>query len=68
MTTVGNVQHKRGHNTMVTGAAMLVLGTALALAFSSTEGAAMGVFVLAAFAGFITLLVGIGRRRETPAG
>lgn len=65
-TNGGSVQHKRGHNTMVTGAAMLVFGVVLALAFASSEGAGSGLFGFVAFAGFITLLVGIGRRREKP--
>lgn len=64
----GSVQHKRGHNTIMTGLAMLVFGTALVLVFATgnPDSPALGVFVLIAFAGFITLMVGIGRRREKP--
>lgn len=67
MTTKGSVQNKRGHNTIMTGLAMLVFGTALALAFASGNAGAQGVFIIIAFAGFITLMVGIGRRREKHA-
>lgn len=67
-TNTGDVRHKRGHNTIMTGLAMLVFGTAFALIGGTGDASGlMGFGVLAAFAGFITLLVGIGRRRETPA-
>lgn len=63
----GTVQHKRGHNTMMTGLALLVFGVAFALIGGTGDAAGIqGVGILAAFAGFITLLVGIGRRREKP--
>lgn len=66
----GSVQHKRGHNTIVTGLAMLVFGTVVAFiaSGSSNDGAAgfTGFCVLVAVAGLITLLIGVGRRRETP--
>lgn len=66
MTKVGEkgfVQHKRGHNAMVTGLCLLVFGIILALV-----SAASGFGVIMAVAGFVTLLVGFGMRRETPVG
>lgn len=66
--TGGNVRHKRGHNTIMTGLAMLVMGIAFALVggFGDAPGL-QGFAILVAIAGFVTLLVGVGRRRETPA-
>lgn len=56
---------KRGHNAIMTGLALLVFGVAFALAGGAGEAAGlMSLGSLAAFAGFITLLVGIGMRRE----
>lgn len=46
--------------------AMLVFGIVLAVAFTVGDSAAAPAPILIAFAGFITLLVGIGRRREKP--
>lgn len=64
----GNVQHKRGHNTMMTGLAMLVMGIVFALAGGYGDAPGLqGFAILVALAGFVTLLVGVGRRRETPA-
>lgn len=63
----GNVKHKRGHNTIVTGLAMLVFGIVFALAGGYGDASGLqGFSILVALAGFITLLVGIGRRREKP--
>lgn len=60
------VQHRRGHNAIVTGLAMLVLGAAMttAMVVGESESPLLGFSALAAFAGFITLIVGIGIRRE----
>ena len=68
MTNTGEKTHKRGHNTMVTGLAMLVIGVVIALGSAGENGSPglQGWAVLVALAGFITLLVGVGRRRETP--
>lgn len=71
MTQTGVDHKKRGANIMKTGLAMLVLGIALALAFSvgqAEPGAAVGWFGLIGFAGFIVTLVGVGKWRERPAG
>ena len=57
------VTHRRGHNAIVTGLAMLVLGVVFALAFT-TEHFMGSLAVVVAFAGFITLIVGFGIRRE----
>ncbi|MFF2822614.1 hypothetical protein ACFVRV_06125 [Arthrobacter koreensis] len=67
MTNQGEkVQHRRGHNAIVTGLAMLVLGGAMtaALTVGGSESPLLGLSALAAFGGFITLIVGIGIRRE----
>ncbi|OIH86028.1 hypothetical protein BLJ79_04325 [Arthrobacter sp. UCD-GKA] len=65
--TTGNVQHKRGHNTIMTGLAMLVMGIAVALAGGYGDAPGLqGFAILVAIAGLVTLLVGVGRRRETP--
>lgn len=56
---------------MKIGAAMLVFGIAIALAFSYGQDdvpAIAGWGVLAAIAGFITAIIGLGKYRETPAG
>lgn len=68
MTNVGENVRKRGHNAMVTGLAMLVIGVVIALGSAGENGnpALQGWAVLVALAGFITLLIGIGRRREKP--
>lgn len=56
---------KRGHNARITGLALLVMGTVIALAAGTGEATGlMGFSVLVAFAGFITLLVGVGIGRE----
>lgn len=67
MSNTQNV-HKRGHNTMVTGLAMLVFGFAVALGSAGELGspALNSLSTVVAFAGFITLLIGVGRRREKP--
>ncbi|RAX50857.1 hypothetical protein DQ353_00190 [Arthrobacter sp. AQ5-05] len=66
--TSGNVQRKRGHNTIMTGLAMLVMGIAVALVGGYSDAPGLqGFAILVAIAGLVTLLVGVGRRRETPA-
>lgn len=56
---------KRGHDARITGLAMLVMGTVIALAAGTGEATGlMGFSALVAFAGLITLLVGIGVGRE----
>jgi hypothetical protein len=51
----------------MTGLALLVFGVAFAIIGTTGDAAGLqGVGTFAAFAGFITLLVGIGRRREKP--
>lgn len=70
MEKTGVDHKKRGVNIMKTGAAMLVFGIAIAL-FSAGENGnaqlnAFSTFV--AFAGFIVLIVGVGKWRERPAG
>lgn len=69
MTTQGDVHKKRGAIAMKTGLAMLVLGTVIALAAAGENGnPELSAFaVVVAFAGFLTLLVGIGKWRERPA-
>lgn len=57
---------KRGDKAIKTGLAMLVFGVAIALATASAENFLSGFSVLVAFAGFITLIVGFGIRRERP--
>lgn len=56
---------KRGHNAIMTGLALLVFGIAFALIGGTGDAdGMMGVGMFAALGGFITLLVGIGMRRE----
>ena len=65
------VDHKkRGVNIMKTGAAMLVFGIAIALASAGEQGNPQlnGISVFVAIAGFITLITGVGKYRERPAG
>ena len=53
------------------GAAMLVFGVAIALAFSVGQEEPSGVVGFAsvvALAGFITAIIGLGKWRERPAG
>ena len=71
MTTSGDIHKKRGLMAIKTGLAMLVLGVAVALAFSYGQdepGGIVGFASLVAFLGFITAIVGIGKWRERPAG
>jgi hypothetical protein len=66
---MGDVHKKRGTNIMKTGAAMLVFGIAVAL-FSAGETGNTGLNAFASFvalAGFIVLIVGVGKYRERPA-
>lgn len=69
MTTQGEVHKKRGANIMKTGLGMLVFGVVIALAAAGENGNAglSGFASLIAFAGFITLLIGVGKWRERPA-
>ena len=65
--TRGKITHKRGHNALITGAALLVFGIAFGLAGSLGQDDMTplgGLAWVAAFAGFITVIVGIGLRRE----
>jgi hypothetical protein len=70
MNQMGDVHKKRGANIMKTGAGMLVFGIAIAL-FSAGENGNAGLNGFSSFvaiAGFIVLIVGVGKYRETPAG
>ena len=69
MTTTGDVHKKRGSNLMKTGLGMLVFGIAVALAAAGENGNPIlnGFSVLVALAGFIVLLIGVGKYRERPA-
>jgi hypothetical protein len=68
MTKVGEtgfVQHKRGHNAIMTGLALMVFAFPFLFVFPGTS---VELFIgLTVLAGFITLMAGIGMRRETPA-
>ena len=71
MTQAGVDHKRRGIITMRVGAAMLVFGVAIALAFSVGQdkpGGVVGFASLVALAGFITAIVGLGKWRERPAG
>lgn len=59
----GKVRHKRGHNAIMTGLAMLVFSAPFILGSWGNDGPS-GFPVLVAFAGLITLIVGFGVRRE----
>jgi hypothetical protein len=70
MTTSGDIHKKRGIQVMKIGAAMLVFGIAIALAFSYGQDEPHplgGLGMVSAIAGFITAIVGLGKWRETPA-
>ena len=56
------VVHARGHNAIVTGLAVLVLGLVLSLMGNGSGMTGFGVLV--AVGGLVTLLVGFGIRRE----
>jgi membrane-bound ClpP family serine protease len=62
MGETGFVQHKRGHNAIMTGLCLMVIGGILAVATALD-----GFGILVAVAGLVTLLIGFGMRRETPA-
>jgi len=71
MTQTGVDHKKRGIIAMRVGAAMLVFGVAIALAFSVGQekpGGIVGFASLIALAGFITAIIGLGKWRERPAG
>lgn len=59
---------RRAANTVKTGAGMLVLGIAVALASAGVNGNAglNGFASFVAFAGLIVLIVGAGKWRERP--
>lgn len=69
MTQAVDVHKRRAANTMKTGAAMLVLGIAVALFSAGVNGNAglNGFASFVAFAGLIVLIVGAGKWRERPA-
>ena len=70
MTQTGDIHKKRGANIMKTGLGMLVFGIAIALASAGENGNAglNSVSTVVALAGFIVLIVGVGKYRERPAG
>lgn len=53
--------HRRGHNAMVTGLAMFVIGLIMAIAY---VGGMQGFGILITVAGFVTGMIGVGMRRE----
>lgn len=55
--------NRRGHNAMVTGLAILVIGLIVAVTGS---GGTQGFGVLVAVAGLVTGIIGVGIRRESP--
>jgi len=69
MTHTGVDHKKRGANIMKTGLGMLVFGIAVALASAGEYGNAglNGLSTFVAIAGFIVLIVGVGKYRERPA-
>jgi hypothetical protein len=70
MTQTGVDHKKRGSNIMKTGLGMLVFGIAVALASAGENGnAQINAFsTFVGLAGFIVLIVGVGKWRERPAG
>lgn len=54
--------NQRGHNAMVTGLAILVLGLILSLLGNGSGMTGFGVLV--AVGGLVTGIIGIGQRRE----
>ena len=56
--------NRRGHNAMMTGAAMLLFGILGAFLLPSGESPLAGLSVLVAVAGFVTAIIGVGMRRE----
>lgn len=70
MTQMGDVHKKRGANIMKTGAGMLVFGVMIALFSAGENGNPQlnGFSSVVALAGFIVLIVGVGKYRERPAG
>lgn len=54
--------NRRGHNAMVTGLAVLVLGLIVAIAGNGSGATGFGILI--AVAGFVTGVVGVGMRRE----
>lgn len=57
--------NRRGHNAMVTGLALLVIGGIFAITGNGSGMTGLGVLI--AVAGFVTTVIGIGLRRETPS-
>lgn len=70
MTTLGDAHKRRGANIMKTGAGMLVFGVIIAMASAGEYGNPQlnGFSAIVAIAGFIVLIVGLGKWRERPAG
>lgn len=70
MEKTGVDHKKRGANIMKTGAAMIVFGIAIALFSAGENGNPQlnGFSSVVALAGFIVLIVGVGKWRERPAG
>lgn len=70
MEKTGVDHKKRGADIMKTGLAMLVFGIAMALASAGENGNPQlnAVSTVVALAGFIVLIVGVGKWRERPAG
>jgi hypothetical protein len=70
MNQTGDPNKRRAANIMKTGAGMLVLGVAVALASAGENGnpGLNGFSSFVAFAGLIVLIVGAGKWRERPAG
>lgn len=56
--------NRRGHNAMMTGLALLVIGGIFAITGNGSGMTGFGVLV--AVAGLVATIIGIGLRRETP--
>jgi phosphotransferase system glucose/maltose/N-acetylglucosamine-specific IIC component len=70
MEKTGGTTTKRGVNVMKTGLGMLVFGVIIAIATAGENGnPGLNAFAsVVALAGFITLLIGVSKYRERPAG
>ena len=70
MTQATKANKRRAANTMKVGAAMIVMGVAVALISAGEYGnpGLNGFSAFVAFAGLIVLIVGAGKWRERPAG
>lgn len=56
--------NRRGHNAMMTGLTLLLIGVILVITKNGSGVAGFGVLV--AVGGLVTWIIGIGLRRETP--